>query len=172
MVPLIAPILDFMSSPWDGNSQGGSLAWTLTCLCVANLRVTSAFSTNRVVHCVSMYTAGFPSGHPSCKQWRAGNGGLLTWEAVLNLSKSVQYAGYCSIYTRIKIPIHYSQVNTQPLCRICEKPIYVVWVSPTAFLLTKRDKFTKEFLGFFALRSTQVRNTWNKFQDKLKGSAV
>ena len=29
---------------------------------------TSAFSTNRGVHCASMYTAGLPSRHPSCKQ--------------------------------------------------------------------------------------------------------
>ena len=43
---------------------------------------TPAFSTNRGVHCISMYTAGLPSGHPSCKQQRADNGGLLTWAAV------------------------------------------------------------------------------------------
>ena len=44
------------------------------------LRVTSgatpAFSTNRGVHCISMFTADSPSGHPSCKQRRAGNSRL------------------------------------------------------------------------------------------------
>ena len=39
------------------------------------LVLTPAFSTNRGVHCISKYTAGPPSGHPSCKQWRAGNSG-------------------------------------------------------------------------------------------------
>ena len=50
-----------------------------TCLCAVNLRVmsgaTPAFSTNRGVHCIRVYTAGPPSRHPSCKQQMAGNGG-------------------------------------------------------------------------------------------------
>ena len=65
--------------PHGFQSQGGSLTCTITCLCVVNLRVTSgatpAFSTNRGVHCISVYTAGPPSRHPSCKQGMAGNGG-------------------------------------------------------------------------------------------------
>ena len=32
-----------------------------------------------------MHIAGSPSGHPSCKQRKAGHGGLLTWAAVIGL---------------------------------------------------------------------------------------
>ena len=68
--------------PYGFQSQSGSLACTLTCLCMVNLRAmsgtTSAFSTNRGVHCISVYTADWPSRHPSCKQQRVGSGGLLT----------------------------------------------------------------------------------------------
>ena len=79
--PLIAPILDppLCDPPHGFQSQGGSLSCTLTCLCAVNPRVTSgatpAFSTNSGVHCISVYTAGPPSRHPSCKQQVAGNGG-------------------------------------------------------------------------------------------------
>ena len=62
--------------PHGFQSQGGSLTCTLTRLPAVNLRVmsgaTPAFSTNRGVHCTSVYTAGMPSRHPSYKQWRAG----------------------------------------------------------------------------------------------------
>ena len=79
MGPLIALFWTLRDPPHGFQSQGGSLACTLTCLYAVNLRVTSgataAFSTNRGVHCISMCTAGPPSGHPWCKQWRAGNGG-------------------------------------------------------------------------------------------------
>ena len=56
---LIAPVLDFVwPSPWV-SKQGGSLACTLTCLHAVNLRATSgtttALSTNRGVHCISVY---------------------------------------------------------------------------------------------------------------------
>ena len=65
--------------PRGFQSQGGSFACTLTCLCAVNLRVmsgaTPAFSTKRGVHCIRVYTAGPPSRHPSCKQQMAGNGG-------------------------------------------------------------------------------------------------
>ena len=51
--------------PHGFQSQGGSLTCTLTCLHVVSLRVmsgaTPAFSTNRSVHCTSVYTAGPPS---------------------------------------------------------------------------------------------------------------
>ena len=51
--------------PHGFQSQGGSLACTFTCLHAVNLRVmfgaTPAFSTNRGVHCISVYTAGPPS---------------------------------------------------------------------------------------------------------------
>ena len=65
MGPLIAPILDFVWPSRVCQSQGGCLTCTHTCLHAVNLRVTSgatpAFSTNRGVHCISMYTAGPPS---------------------------------------------------------------------------------------------------------------
>ena len=58
---------------------------TLTCLCTVNLRVisgaTPAFPTNRGVHGISVCRVGLPSRYPSCKQWRAGNSGFLTWAA-------------------------------------------------------------------------------------------
>ena len=80
-----SPSMDFVwPSPWV-QSQGGSLICPPTCLPAVNLRVTSsatpALSTNRGVHCTRVYTAGLLSGHPSCKQWRAGNGVLLTCAA-------------------------------------------------------------------------------------------
>ena len=73
--PLIVPVLDFMwPSPWV--SKPGWFSYLHTYL---NLRVisgaTPAFSINRGAHCISVYTAGPPCGHPSCKQWRAGNSG-------------------------------------------------------------------------------------------------
>ena len=92
--PLIVPILDFV---WPS-------------LCVFKPRVVLSpahllaclwwtFSTNRGVHCISMYTADSPSGHPSCKQWRAGNGGLLTWAAVrFNLRPHVWQANVLSTW--------------------------------------------------------------------------
>ena len=53
-------------------SQGGSVT----------SGATPAFSTNKGVHCISVYAAGPPSRHPLCKQRIEGNGGLLTWAAV------------------------------------------------------------------------------------------
>ena len=66
--------------PMGFKARGGSLACTLICLHAVNLRVTSgatpAFSNNRGVHCIGgVYTTGPPSGHPSCQQRMAGNGG-------------------------------------------------------------------------------------------------
>ena len=66
MGPLIAPILDFVRpSPWGFSSQGGSLPFTLTCLCTVNLKVmsgaTPTFSTNRDEHCISVYITDPPS---------------------------------------------------------------------------------------------------------------
>ena len=82
-LPLFCTLCD---PPHGFQSQGGSLACTLTCLCMVNLRVMSGtkpnFSTNRGVHCTSMNTVGSSSRHPSGKQWRVHNGGLLTWAAV------------------------------------------------------------------------------------------
>ena len=56
------------------------------CLCTVNLQVMSGatppFSTNMGVHCISVYISGSPSRHPSWKQQREGNSGLLTWAAV------------------------------------------------------------------------------------------
>ena len=80
--PLIAPIL---CDPLHGfQRQGGSFTCTRTCLPTVNLMsdATSAFPANKGVNCISMYTADSPSRHPSCKQWRAFNGGLLTSAAV------------------------------------------------------------------------------------------
>ena len=79
--PLIATILDFHVIPPMGfQSQGGSLTCILNYLHMVNLRVTSgatsAFSTNRGVHNISMYTAGSPSRHPSSKQQSASHSGL------------------------------------------------------------------------------------------------
>ena len=57
-------------------------AWCYTCL-----------STNRGVHCLSVYTAGLPVRYHSCKQWKASSGGLLTWAAVrIDLSLAVHQA--------------------------------------------------------------------------------
>ena len=82
-LPLVWPLCN---PPHRFQSQSGSLTCTCTCMHMVNLRVmsgaTCAFSTNRGVHCISMYIAAPTSRHPSCKQWRAGNGGLLTWAAV------------------------------------------------------------------------------------------
>ena len=48
--------------PHGFQSQGGSVTCTLTCLHMLNVRATSgatsAFSTNRGVYCISVYTAG------------------------------------------------------------------------------------------------------------------
>ena len=50
--------------------QSGYLACTLSCLHAVILKVTSgatpAFSTNRGVHCISMYTAWQPVTFPTC----------------------------------------------------------------------------------------------------------
>ena len=58
MGPLIAPILDLCVPPHGFQIQCGSLACTLTCLHVVNLRfmcgITPAFSTNRGVHCINV----------------------------------------------------------------------------------------------------------------------
>ena len=65
MGPLIATIL--FDPPHGIQSQGGSLTCTLTCLCTVNQwamsGATPAFSNNRGVHCITMYTAGLPSRH-------------------------------------------------------------------------------------------------------------
>ena len=83
-------------SPWI--SKQGSLTCTLTCLQVVNLKVVSGatltFSTNKGVHFFSMHTANLPSGHPSCKQRRAGSCGLLTWAAVSKFY-TIFVLGYC-----------------------------------------------------------------------------
>ena len=86
--PLIAPILDFMwPSPWVSKprwfchlhmyllacSEPKGHVWCCTCL-----------SINRGVHCISMFTAGLPSGHPSCKQQTAGNSGISNLGSPLN----------------------------------------------------------------------------------------
>ena len=65
-------------------SQDGSLACTLLLHGESKDHngATSAFSTNRGVHCVSVCTADLPSRRPSCKQRRTGNGKLPTWAAV------------------------------------------------------------------------------------------
>ena len=72
--PLIAPILDFVGFR--------ARVVFLFALSLVLHFTTTAFSTKKGVHCTSMYTADLPSGHPSGKQRKAGNGRLLTWEAV------------------------------------------------------------------------------------------
>ena len=80
--PLIAPILGFVWPSHGFQRQSGSLEYCLTCLHEINLRVTysatPAFSTNRSVNCMGVYTAGLSSGNPSCKQRRAGSLGPLS----------------------------------------------------------------------------------------------
>ena len=108
---LITPISDFAwPSPWASKTGWFSRLHSHL-LGTVNVRVISsaspAFSTSRGVHCTSMYTAGLPSRHPSCKQQRAGNGGLLTWTAVrfsfrlpaqqantLSTEKSMHHSGW------------------------------------------------------------------------------
>ena len=61
MEPLIAPVLDFVCPLHGFQIQSGYLACTLSCLRAVILKVTTgatpAFSTNRGVHCISVYTA-------------------------------------------------------------------------------------------------------------------
>ena len=63
--PLIAPVLDFVCPSSWFQIQSGSLTCTLSCLCAVILKVmsgvTPAFSTNRGVHCISVYAAWQPS---------------------------------------------------------------------------------------------------------------
>ena len=71
MEPLIAPVLDFTCVlPHGFQIQSGYLACTLSCLHAVILKVTSgvtpAFSTNRGVHCISMYMAWRLVMFPTC----------------------------------------------------------------------------------------------------------
>ena len=82
---LIAPIVAFVwSSPWV--SKPGWFSCLNSHLHTVNLTFTSgatpAFPTNKDVHCTSLHSAGSPSRHPQCKQYRAGHDGLPTWAAV------------------------------------------------------------------------------------------
>ena len=56
--------------PHGFQSQSGYLACTLSCLHAVILKVTTgatpAFSTNRGVHCISVYTAWQPVAFPTC----------------------------------------------------------------------------------------------------------
>ena len=78
------PYFGLCDPPHGFQSQGGSLAFILTCLHIVNLGdmsdIKPAFSTNRGVYGISVCTTGSPSGHPSCKQWRAGNCDLCSNE--------------------------------------------------------------------------------------------
>ena len=78
--------------PHGFQSQGGSLTYTLTCLCVVNLRVMSgtipASSTNRGVHCISMYTTA-----KGRQQW------TLTFGSSEIQSRAVEWTCECAIHS-------------------------------------------------------------------------
>ena len=104
------PLFWTLCDPHHGfQGQGGFLACTLTCLHAVNLRVTSgatsAFSTHRGVHCISMYTTGLPSRLPTCKQLEVGY--YFPGEYVLAVTPD--------------FPAYY--LNT---CRLCCSVIYVL----------------------------------------------
>ena len=75
MEPLLPLFWTSCDPPHGFQSQGDSLTCILTCLHALNPRVTSgatpAFFTNRGVHCIGVYTAGLPSGHPPCGRGQA-----------------------------------------------------------------------------------------------------